>query len=98
METKQIEVDCPHCSTRILVDVRTGQVLRSLRPEQRDAGGKPVVTEADWEGAMGRVRSRETQRDTKLDTALQRERDKSSRLDDLFREASEKLAEDGETP
>lgn len=94
MEAKQLEIACPCCQSRILVDVRTGKILRTLRPEELDATGKPVVGERDWDQALGRVRGREEAKDSKLDDALSRERKRSSQLEDLFRKASEKLAED----
>jgi hypothetical protein len=98
MESKQLEIDCPHCSSRILVDVRTGQVLRTLRPEELDSAGKPVVSEADWDGALGRVQKRDATRDSRLDAALDKERERSSQLDDLFKQAKDKLSEDEESP
>jgi hypothetical protein len=96
METKQIEVDCPHCSSRILVDVRTGRILRTRRPGETGSDGKPVVGEADWDSAIGKVRERDETRDGKLDDALNRERERSSQLDDLFDRAREKLDDDDE--
>jgi len=95
METKQIEIACPCCKSRLLVDVRTGQLLRTLRPEEIDEKGKPVVSERDWDEALGRVKGRAQTRDGKLDEALSRERDKEDRLEELFRKAREKL-ESGE--
>lgn len=94
METKQLEIDCPCCSSRILVDVRTGKVLRTLPPEERDDQGRPVVRERDWDQALGRVQERASTQQQRLDDALAREKDKASRLDDLFRKASEKLDEE----
>jgi len=91
METKQIEIDCPHCRTRILVDVRTAQILRSRRPGELDSEGKRVAVESDWDDALGRVQGRRAAGDDKLDQALERERNKASRLDDLFRKANEDL-------
>ena len=96
METKQIEIDCPCCKTRLLLDVRTGQLLRARRPEELDSEGKPVVSERDWDEALGKVQDRTQSREGRLDEALNRERDKASRLDDLFRQARDKLAKDGE--
>lgn len=94
MDHKQIEIACPCCQSRLLVDVRTGKLLRTLRPEELDPTGKPVVGERDWQQAMGRVREREDQREGKLDSALDRERDRSRQLDDLFKKAREKLRDD----
>jgi hypothetical protein len=98
MESKQLEIACPCCQSRILVDVRTGKILRTLRPEELDSSGKPVVGERDWDQALGRVRGRDEQKESKLDDALTRERDRSKNLDDLFREAQEKLDTDDDTP
>jgi len=91
MDTKQLEITCPCCDTRLTVDVRTGGVVRSRRPEERDETGKPIVREADWSNAFNKVKQRSDGAGSKLDQALQNERDKASRLDDLFRQAKEKL-------
>jgi hypothetical protein len=91
VEAKQIEIECPCCKSRLLVDVRTGQLLRSRRPEELDSEGRPVVSERDWDEALGRVKDRSQTREGRLDEALNRERDKASRLDDLFRQARDKL-------
>ena len=96
MEAKQIEIECPCCKSRLLVDVRTGQLLRSRRPEELDSEGKPVVSERDWDEALGKVRGRSQTGEGRLDEALNRERDKASRLDELFRQAKDKLSSDGE--
>jgi len=96
MEKKQFEVTCPSCASRLLLDVRGEKVVRSRRPEDLDAAGKPKVDAGDWDDAMGRVQTRESERDSKLEDALRREGDKASRLDDLFREASQRADEDEE--
>lgn len=76
--------------------MRTGQVLRKRRPGEQDSEGKPIVHEGDWDEALGRVHERRAAGDDKLDQALQRERDKASRLDELFRKANEDLGSDEE--
>lgn len=93
METKQLEVTCPCCATRLLVDVRTETVLRARRKEELDETGKPKVGDKDWAEALGKVRTRTDEAPSKLDELLQKERDKRSRLDDLFKSASDKLKE-----
>lgn len=98
MDAKQIEIACPCCKSRLLVDVRTGKLLRSLRPEELDATGKPVVGERDWDQALGKVRERGGQSETKLDSALGRERDRTRQLDDLFRKARENLNDPDDDP
>ena len=98
METKQLEIACPCCRSRLLIDVRTGTLLRTLRPEELDATGKPVVGERDWDQALGKVRGRTQEKERKLDDALTRERDRSQHLDDLFRKAHDKLEADDDEP
>lgn len=94
MESKQVEITCPCCSGRLLVDVLSGKVLRGRPREVVDEQGKPVVGEADWTQAVGKVKQRlETQGD-RMQQALEREKDKEARLDELFRKASEKLDEE----
>ena len=92
MNDKQIEIACPCCASRILIDVRTGTILRTRKAGEVDLEtGKPKVGEADWADALGKVRRRTDTGQSKLDDALARERDKTTRLDDLFKKASEKL-------
>lgn len=91
MDSKQLEIACPCCATRLLIDVRTETVLRARRPEEKDDTGKPKLGEKDWSDALGKVRKRTEDAPGKLDDMLQRERDKRSRLDDLFKEANDKL-------
>ncbi len=91
MDDKQLEIACPCCATRILIDLRTGTILRSRRREELDPTGKPVVGEADWTDALGKVQRRTVEAPSKLDDALQKERDKRSRLDDMFKQANDKL-------
>jgi hypothetical protein len=90
MDPKQIEILCPCCKSRILVDVRTEQILRTRRAETLDEAGKPKVSDSDWENAFGKVRERS---DTggKLDSALDRERRRASELEERFRKANDKL-------
>ena len=91
MDDKQIEITCPCCATRLSVDVRTGTVLRSRRKVETDETGKPKLGEADWSDAVGKVQRRTEGAPSKLEDALQKERDKRSRLEDLFSKANEKL-------
>jgi uncharacterized protein YbaR (Trm112 family) len=91
MDTKQLEIACPCCRTRLSVDVRTGAVVRAVRPEKTDETGRPLVSDADWSSAALKVKQRTDGAGSKLDDALKKEREKASRLDDLFRQASDKL-------
>jgi len=95
MERKQFEIACPCCKSRILVDVGTGQVLRTRKPEEYDASGSPQVSREGWDQALGRVQGRQEQAKGKLDAALDREKHREADLEDLFKKAR-KRAEEGE--
>lgn len=91
METKQIEVQCPCCETRLTIDVRTRTVLKHAPPEQLDEMGKLIVDESRWDQAIDRAHGRADGAKDKLNKALDDEKAKESRLDDLFDRANKKL-------
>ncbi len=96
METKQIEVDCPCCSTRLTIDVLTRKIMRAVSHAEVDETGKTVLDESRWDDATSRVEDRVDSAQDKLESALSEERDKESRLDDLFDKAKKKLREQEE--
>jgi len=91
MENKQIEVTCPCCETRLAVDVLTQKVLKTTAPDQVDETGKAKLDLARWDSAARRVEGRGTRAEDRLESALSAERDKESRLDDLFERAKDKV-------
>jgi hypothetical protein len=83
MGSKEFEVTCPCCAARITVDAASGKVLRS-----REANSS---AKADaWDSAQNNVRERTTRGADKLESALENERGKADRLDELFRKAQDK--------
>lgn len=84
MSAKQIDVTCPCCSARLTVDVLTSRVMRSERAE--GAGDRDK-----WSTAQDSVRGRTVSGAEKLENALEAERGKKARLDDLFKQAQDKL-------
>jgi hypothetical protein len=84
MSAKQIEVTCPCCSARLLVDVLTARVMRTEQPEAPAGGDK-------WASAQRKVSGRTQSGAEKLENALEEERGKKARLDDLFKKAQDKL-------
>ena len=84
MSAKQIDVTCPCCSARLAVDVLTGRVMRTERVE--NAGDRDK-----WSTAQDSVRGRTASGAEKLENALEAERGKKARLDDLFKQAQDKL-------
>lgn len=91
MENKQIEVDCPCCSSKLTIDVLTRTVMRALSPQELEAND-PTERAADrWGKAAERVEGRGAKAKDKLESAISMEKSKESRLDDLFDQANEKL-------
>jgi len=91
METKQIEITCPCCSTRLAIDVRTATVLRAAGPQEVDETGKAVLDESRWDSAAQRVAGRTEAGRGEFDAAVEKERVRERDLDDLFEKAREKL-------
>ncbi len=109
METKQIDISCPCCDTRLTVDVLTRKILKHAPPEQVDETGKPILNEERWGAANEKVSGRRAAALDKFDAALGKERTRERDLDDLFEQAKRKAkdgadqdqgseADDGDTP
>ena len=90
MSAKQIEVTCPCCAARLTVDVLTSKVMRHTEAP----GAAPAAGEGKdrWASAQERVRDRTTTGQDKLESALEYERTKGKRFDDLFDKAKDKHA------
>jgi len=84
---KQIDVTCPCCSTRLTVDVLTGQLLRRSTPAEAESGSQDKER---WASAVERVRDRTKTSEDKLKSAIEHERTKADRFDSLFEKAREK--------
>lgn len=84
MSAKEIEITCPCCQSRLAVDVLTAKVMRH-------EAGNASATRDTWASAQDKVRGRTASGLDKLDQALESERGKADRLDDLFRKAKDKL-------
>lgn len=96
MDIRQIDVVCPCCRSRLSVDVRTRQVLRTLAPDEQGPGGTGKPSEGRWDSASRRVSERGQAAGDRFDEALASERDKAARLEELFRQAQDKIAQDPE--
>ena len=86
----RVELTCPCCSTKLVADVATGEILSEERPEPN--------REASFDSALGEVRSGEQRRNDAFTKAF----DKTQRMDDLlskkFEEAKKKAAKDTSKP
>jgi hypothetical protein len=87
MAAKQIDVICPCCDSVLTVDVLTSKVMRTQRASEKGAA-EPATDR--WDTAQDRVRERTQKSADKLESALQDERTKAARFDELFKKASEK--------
>lgn len=90
MSSKQIDVACPCCDSRLSIDVRTGKVMRWAKPRDLDEMGKPALREEGWDDALSKVSGREQQSHDRFDSALRKEQTREQDLDDLFRKSHEK--------
>ncbi|MBK7878428.1 MAG: hypothetical protein IPJ77_22460 [Planctomycetes bacterium] len=93
MSSREIEVTCPCCSTRLVVDVRTSQVLKSVRKE--DQSGAADARDR-WTAAQEKIQERSRSGLDKLESALEYERGKKDRFDELFKKATEKHKDEPE--
>ncbi len=93
MGTKQIDVVCPCCNTRLTVDVLTHKILRHATPAQIDETGKAVLDPHRWDSANKKVAGRGAASADKFDSALGQEKTRSGDLDDLFDKAKRKVEE-----
>lgn len=85
MSAKEIEVTCPCCQARLTVDTRTSQVMRAKPVEQPGEAPKDA-----WAEAEAKVRERSARSQDRLSSALEQEKSKEGRFDELFRKAAEK--------
>lgn len=100
---KEIEIDCPCCDARLLIDVRTQAVLKHTPKGELDESGRPGSGTAAWDRAQAKVAARKGRGTDAFDDALSREKTKAKEFDDLFDKAKNKVAEgrrrlEGEEP
>ena len=86
----RVQVECPCCSTRLTVDVATGEILSEERLKQDST--------RTFQDAMSRVQSGANRRDEAFSKAF----DRTQKLDDLlekkFEEARKKAKTDKSKP
>ena len=87
MSSREIEVTCPCCSARLVVDVRTSQVLTTVRKEEQEGA---AGSRDRWSAAEDKIRERSQSGLDKLESALEYERKKKDRFDELFKKATDK--------
>jgi hypothetical protein len=90
-ETRKLTVRCPECSSDLVVDAATGEVLSHRPPKRQPAGGK------DFDALMrGLDEDREKAEDVfAREVAAFKDRDRL--LEEKFREAMKRAEEDPDT-
>ncbi len=89
---KPLEVKCPGCASILIVDPKTGKVL-----EHR----KPLLDESQTTGdrfadARKRVESASERIEKQVEEARRAQKDKLSKLENLFQERKKEIEESGE--
>lgn len=90
---KEIEIDCPCCDARLLIDVRTQAVLRHTPKNELDDSGRPGAGTAAWDRAQAKVASRKGRGTDAFDDALTKEKSKHKDFDALFDQAKNKVTD-----
>ena len=90
---KEVDTKCPHCGTKLLVDIGTGRVLRA---EKTGEAAKPKAELFD--AALKRVGEKAKSGDEIFGGAMREEAEKKKRLDEEFDRARKKAVESADEP
>lgn len=85
-----LQITCPECKTILIVERRTGKIVEVRRPILDQSTGDR------FEDAVKKVRERTSVAEEKFRKALENEKTKKSKLDQLFQEKLKKVEESGE--
>lgn len=88
---EHLEVKCPECNCILFVERSTGRVVEVRRPVQDQLEG-----EERFDALVRKAKNRGDAAMEKFEAAREREKDKFSRLDSLFKETKERVEESGE--
>jgi hypothetical protein len=86
----RVDVTCPCCSTKLVVDVTTGEILSEERPKVDHA--------KSFDKALADVRGGEKRRDEAFHKAFDRTKHQDDLLSKKFEEAKKKAAKDKSKP
>jgi hypothetical protein len=85
MDAKEVALRCPCCDSRIVVDVRTSQILSFAPASKLDAAGRAKEPEQGWNEAHERAKGKLAEGLDKFESGLKREQQREKDLDDLWR-------------
>ncbi len=95
---KEIEIECPCCEAKLVVDVLTQKVIRHRERPELNEFGKPVLPTDKWVAAEAKIAARKAEIEAMksdgsdaFDQALSKEKGREKDLDDLFRRAKSKV-------
>jgi len=86
----RVETVCPCCSTKLVIDASTGEVLAEERPK--------TDPKQSFDDAMTRVKGGEARRKDAFDKAFDRTQHMDDLLQKKFEEAQKKAAKDKSKP
>ena len=86
----RVETVCPCCSTKLVVDAESGEILAEERPK--------VDVEKSFEKAMGQVKSGSQRREEAFSKAFKKTQKLDDLLDKKFEEARKKAEKDKSKP
>jgi hypothetical protein len=86
----RVDVTCPCCSTKLVVDAATGEILAEERPA--------VDLTRTFDAALDQVRGGEKRRDEAFSKAFDKTRNLDDVLSKKFEEARKKAAKDKSKP
>jgi hypothetical protein len=87
-ESRKLTVRCPDCSSDLVIDVETGQVLSHRRPKQPIAGGK------DFEALLKGLDEDKARAEDVFQKEVAAMKDRDRLLEEKFREALRRAEED----
>jgi hypothetical protein len=88
--TDRVNVRCPCCATKLVVDTATGEILSEERPKPDHA--------KTFDTAMDEVRGGEERRSDAFDKAFEKTQNLEDLLGKKFEEAKKKAAKDKSKP
>lgn len=90
-ETRKLTVRCPECSSDLVVDVATGEVLSHRTPKRPPAGGK------DFDALLRGLDDDRNKADETFAREVAALKDRDRLLEEKFREAMKRAEEDPDT-
>ena len=87
-ETRKLTVRCPDCSSDLVVDAETGEVLSHRKPKQPIAGGK------DFDALLKGLDEDKARAEDLFQKEVAAMKDRDRLLEEKFREAMRRAEED----